>query len=56
MARKIFWPRRDEVTGVWRRLHNKLYSLYSTPNIQMSKNKMGEACGTYDGEEKWLQF
>jgi hypothetical protein len=27
-------PRRDEVTGEWRRLHNKqLYALYSSPNI-----------------------
>jgi len=27
-------PRRDEVTGEWRRLHNeKLSDLYSSPNI-----------------------
>jgi hypothetical protein len=27
-------PKRDEVTGEWRRLHNKeLYALYSSPNI-----------------------
>jgi hypothetical protein len=26
--------KRDEVTGEWRRLHNKeLYALYSSPNI-----------------------
>jgi len=32
--RKIFGPRRDEVTGEWRRLHNKeLNDLYSSPNI-----------------------
>jgi hypothetical protein len=30
----IFGPKRDEVTGEWRRLHNKeLYALYSSPNI-----------------------
>jgi len=30
----IFGPRRDEVTGKWRRLHNeKLNDLYSAPNI-----------------------
>jgi hypothetical protein len=29
-----FGPKRDEVTGEWRRLHNKeLYALYSSPNI-----------------------
>ena len=30
---RIFGPRRDEVTGEWRRLHNELNGLYSSPNI-----------------------
>ena len=31
---RIFGPRRNEVTGEWRRLHNKeLNDLYSSPNI-----------------------
>jgi hypothetical protein len=30
----IFGPKRDEVTGRWRKLHNmKLYVLYCSPNI-----------------------
>ena len=34
VLRKIFVPKRDEVTGERRRLHNKeLYALYSSPNI-----------------------
>jgi hypothetical protein len=34
VLRRIFWPKRDEVKGEWRRLHNKeLYALYSSPNI-----------------------
>ena len=34
MLRRIFGPRRDEVTGNWRRLHNEeINVLYSSPNI-----------------------
>jgi hypothetical protein len=34
VLRRIFGPKRDEVTGEWRRLHNEeLYALYSLPNI-----------------------
>ena len=34
VLRRIFGPRRDEVTGGWRRLHNEeLNDLYSSPNI-----------------------
>jgi hypothetical protein len=32
--RQIFGPKRDEVTGEWRRLHNEeLYGLCFSPNI-----------------------
>jgi hypothetical protein len=34
VVRKVFGPKRDEVTGEWRKLHNEeLNSLYSLPNI-----------------------
>ena len=34
LLRRIFGPRRDEVTGEWRRLHDEeLNDLYSSPNI-----------------------
>jgi len=33
MLRRIFKPRRDEVTREWRRLHKELNDLYSSPNI-----------------------
>ena len=34
VLRRIFGPRRAEVTGQWRRLHNEeLNDLYSSPNI-----------------------
>jgi hypothetical protein len=32
--RRIFGPKRDEVTGEWRKLHNEeLTDLYFSPNI-----------------------
>jgi hypothetical protein len=34
VPRRIFGPKRDEVTGGWRKLHNEeLHILYSSPNI-----------------------
>jgi hypothetical protein len=31
---RIFGPKRDEVTGEWRKLHNEeLHNLYSSPSI-----------------------
>jgi len=59
VLRRIFGPRRDEVTGDWRRLHNEeLNDLYSSPNIvQVIKSRkmrwaghvahMGEERGVY---------
>jgi hypothetical protein len=34
VLRTIFGPKRDEVTGGWRKLHNEeLHNLYSSPGI-----------------------
>jgi hypothetical protein len=34
VLRRIFGPKRDGVTGDWRKLHNgELHNLYSSPNI-----------------------
>jgi hypothetical protein len=33
VLRRIFGPKRDEVTGGWRKLHNeKFHNLYSSPS------------------------
>jgi hypothetical protein len=59
VLRRVFGPKRDEVTGEWRRLHNEeLNDLYSSPNIiRVIKSRrvrwaghvarMGEGRGAY---------
>ena len=59
VLRRIFGPRRDEVTGEWRGLHNEeLNDLYSSPNVvRVIKSRrmrwvghvarMGEERGSY---------
>jgi hypothetical protein len=41
VLRRIFGPKRDEVLGGWRKLHNEeLHNLYSAPNIiRMNKSR-----------------
>jgi hypothetical protein len=40
MPRRIFGPKRDEVTEGWRKLHNEeLHNLYSSRIIRMIKSR-----------------
>jgi hypothetical protein len=60
VLRRIFGPKRDEVTGGWRKLHNEeLHILYSSPSIvrvikargmrwAWHVARMGEARGAYN--------
>jgi hypothetical protein len=60
VLRRIFGPKRDELTGGWRKLHNEeLHSLYSSPSIiRVIKarklrwaghvERMGEVRGAYN--------
>jgi hypothetical protein len=54
VLRRIFGPKRDEVTGEWRKLHNeKIKDMYSTnffSGDQIEKNETGGACSTYGGQ------
>jgi hypothetical protein len=54
VLRRIFGPKRDEVIGSWRKLHNEeLHNLYCPPSIiRMNKSRrvMGGACNTNGGE------
>jgi hypothetical protein len=60
VLRKIFRPKKDEVTGEWRRLHHEmLYDLYFPPNIPMvsvtKSGKLDLPCVTYWGKESFTQ-
>jgi hypothetical protein len=55
VLRRIFGPKRDEVRGAWRRLHNKawcsvLLTKYHSGD-QVKKTEMGRTCGSY-GERR----
>ena len=49
VLRRIFGPRRDKVTGEWRRLHNEeLNDFYSSPNIlRMIKSRRMNELGMW---------
>ena len=59
VLRRVFGPKRDEVTGEWRKLHNEeLYGLYCSPNfVRVIKSRimrwagyvahLGEGRGVY---------
>jgi len=42
VLRRIFWPKRDDITGEWGKLHDEeLNNLYSSPNIvRVIKSRM----------------
>jgi hypothetical protein len=57
VLRRIFEPKRDEVTGGWRKLHNEeLHGFYSSPGIvrvikARRMREVGGACGAHGGGE-----
>jgi hypothetical protein len=59
VQRRIFGPKRDEVTREWRKLHNEEFNyLYSSNTIRVIKswkNVMDGACSTYGEEERCVR-
>jgi hypothetical protein len=60
VLRRIFGPKREEVTGEWRKLHNEeIYNLYSFPDIirqiKSRRVRFVRACGMHGGGEKSVQ-
>jgi hypothetical protein len=50
VLRRIFGPKRDEVTGDWRKLHNEeLHNLYSSPD------RINKSRSTNGGEDECIQ-
>jgi hypothetical protein len=49
VVRRIFGPKRDAVTGGWRKLHNEeLHNLYSSPSIiRISKSRRTKWAGKF---------
>jgi len=54
VLRRVFGPKRDEVTGEWRKLHNEELTEYCAGG-KIEKNEMGGACGAYGGGERGVQ-
>ena len=59
VLRRIFGPKRDGVTGEWRKLrYEDLRDLYSQKfsGDQIEKIEMGGTCSAYGGEEMYTGF
>jgi hypothetical protein len=61
VLRRVFGPKREEVTGGWRGLHNEeLHNLYASGNIikgdKVKEGEMGGVCNTHGRVEKCIQY
>jgi hypothetical protein len=53
--RRIFGPKKDEVTYECRKLHNEEFIDRYSQIVTWVKNEMSGACSTYGGEESCIQ-
>jgi hypothetical protein len=61
VLRKIFEPKKEEVAGYWRRLHNEeLHNLNALPNIitaiKITEDEMGGSCRMHERDGKCTQY
>jgi hypothetical protein len=55
---RIFGPKRDEVVEGWRRLHEELHNLYTSPSVMrvtIKEEEMNETCSTQGRYEKLIE-
>jgi hypothetical protein len=59
VLRRVFGPKRDEVTGEWKKLHHEeLNDRYCSSNIVRVikiENWMGGSCRAHGGDESCIQ-
>jgi hypothetical protein len=59
LLRRIFGPKREEVAGGWRRLHNEeLHNLHASSiviTVPKSESEIDEACRTNGKDEKSIK-
>ena len=56
VLRRIFWSKRDEVTGERRKLHEEeLNDTQYCSGDQIEKDEMACTCSTYGGEQRFIQ-
>ena len=58
MLRKVFGPKRDEVTGVEKTIQGEtFYSVFVTKysGDKVKRNKMGGVCSRYWGEKRCIK-
>jgi hypothetical protein len=54
---RIFGPKRNEMTGGWRKLHNEeFHNLCSSPSIirMIKEDEMGRACNPNGGKDECI--
>jgi hypothetical protein len=52
VLRRIFGPKRDDVTGEWRKLHNESFICHTPPQTLLSRSSRSNQ-GEWGGRDMW---